>query len=180
MKNFMNNTLELMISEEAILQKIASFASILDQKYQAGPLVVVMILKGAICFTADLIRFVSCPTTLETIKCQSYGHRGVHRGDLKILGIENLHIEDQDVLVIDDIYDSGITLDSVLDELRQLRPKSLSSAVLLAKKIDNRTVSSKPDYVMFEIENEFVVGYGLDFKEFYRGLRGIYKFIEKG
>jgi hypoxanthine phosphoribosyltransferase len=93
--------------------------------------------------------------------------------------MENLSIQDQHVLVVDDIYDSGVTLDTVLQQLSAKGPKTLSSAVLLSKKIANRSVPSAPDYVMFDIENEFVVGYGLDFKEFYRGLRGIYKLVEK-
>ena len=175
----MNNSLELMISEEVILKKITSFAAVIDERYQNSPVVVVMILKGAICFTADLIRQISSPTILEMIKCESYGAGGVHRGELKIVGMENLSIQDQHVLVVDDIYDSGVTLDTVLQQLSAKGPKTLSSAVLLSKKIANRSVQSAPDYVMFDIENEFVVGYGLDFKEFYRGLRGIYKLVEK-
>ena len=175
----MSNSLQLMISEEAILKKIASFAAEIDATYQNSPVVLVMILKGAICFAADLIRHISSPTILETIKCESYGQRGVHRGELKIIGVEHLSIKDQHVLVVDDIYDSGVTLNTVMQQLSCMGPKSLSSAVLLSKKIPHRSLPFTPDYVMFDIENEFVVGYGLDFKEFYRGLRGIYKFIQK-
>lgn len=167
-----------MVSEEAILSKIASLAKELDQKYKGEEIVLVMILKGSICFVADLLREMHSPVVLETIRCESYGQRGTARGELVISGEEKLQIEGEHVLLVDDIFDSGFTLGKVLEALKAKRPRSLSSAVLLSKHL-HRDISFKPDYILFTIEDEFVIGYGLDYKEHYRGLRGIYKYREK-
>lgn len=167
-----------MISEEAILKKITSLAKELDQRYNGEEITLVMILKGSICFVADLIRRIESPVVLETIRCESYGQRGSARGDLVISGEDKLMLEGKHVLVVDDIFDSGFTLSKVLDVLRSKRPKTLSSAVLLSKNIQ-RESSFKPDYVLFSLEDRFVIGYGLDYKEHYRGLRGIYTFADK-
>ena len=162
-----------MITEESILQKIDSSARELDQKYQGQELTFVMVLKGSICFASDLIRRLQTPVILETVQCKSYGQNGSLRGDLTISGVDSLDIEGKHVLVIDDIFDSGLTLKHVLESLERKSPKTLASAVLLSKQIP-REHSVQPDYILFTIENEFVVGYGLDYKEQYRGLRGIY------
>ena len=162
-----------MITEESILQKIDSLALELDQKYQGQEVTLVMVLKGSICFTSDLLRRLQTPVILETVQCKSYGQNGSLRGDLTIFGADSLNIGGKHVLVIDDIFDSGVTLRHVLESLERKSPKSLTSAVLLSKQIP-RESSVQPDYILFNIENEFVVGYGLDYKEHYRGLRGIY------
>jgi hypoxanthine phosphoribosyltransferase len=174
----MTNQFELMIPEEAILEKIASLAKQLDQKYKGEEITLIMILKGAVCFAADLLRHMQSPVVLETLRCESYGQRGTLRGSLVLSGEEKLHIEGKHVLVVDDIFDSGYTLSKVLEVLKAKRPKSLSSAVLLSKHL-HRDFSFVPDYVLFTLEDEFVIGYGLDYKEHYRGLRGIYRFRTK-
>lgn len=177
MINPMIHETELMISEEVILEKIASLAKQIDHKYQGESLVIVMVLKGALCFVADLIRQIRTPFILEVVQCKSYGAQGSVRGDLTILGLDELNITGQHILVVDDIFDSGITMTGICERLYHKHPKSLSSAVLLCKRVP-RAVTMQPDYVLFSIDNEFVVGYGLDFKEHYRGLRGIYKMME--
>ena len=173
MKKLMTREFNLMITEESILQKIDSLAFELDQKYQGQEVTLVMILKGAICFAADLLRRMQTPVILETVQCKSYGQNGVSRGELTISGVDSLDIEGKHVLVVDDIFDSGFTLTRVLGTLQSKNPKTLTSAVLLTKQIP-RESSLQPDYILFTIENHFVVGYGLDYKEHYRGLRGIY------
>jgi len=177
MINQTTSKLSLMISEEAILQKIASLAKELDQKYNGEEITLVMVLKGSICFVADLIRKIQTPAILETIRCESYGQSGALKGELLISGQDKLHLENKHVLVVDDIFDSGYTLSKVLEVLSEKKPKTLTSAVLLSKNIQ-RPSSFKPDYVLFTLEDQFVVGYGLDYKEHYRGLRGIYTFTE--
>ncbi|MCX6990295.1 MAG: hypoxanthine phosphoribosyltransferase [Chlamydiae bacterium] len=162
-----------MITEESILEKIDSLALELDQKYQGQEVTLVMVLKGSICFASDLLRRMQTPVILETVQCKSYGQNGSLRGDLSISGVDTLDIEGKHVLVVDDIFDSGFTLSRVLETLQNKNPKTLTSAVLLAKEI-TREHSALPDYILFTIENQFVVGYGLDYKEHYRGLRGIY------
>lgn len=167
--------LSLLISEEAILNKIASLAKQLDQRFHNDELVIIMILKGSICFASDLIRRLQVPFTLETITCQSYGLKGSERGELKVLGLEGLNLASKHVLLIDDIFDTGHTLSTVVQRIQQKNPSTLTSAVLLAKP-SKHLVTMKPDYVLFSVEDHFVIGYGLDFNEHYRGLRGIYKF----
>jgi hypoxanthine phosphoribosyltransferase len=93
-------------------------------------------------------------------------------GELTINGIESLQIENQDVLIIDDIFDTGFTMKSVMDSFEQQHPKSLKSLVLLVKNVE-RSIAYRPDYVLFDIDNHFVIGYGLDYKEHFRGLPGI-------
>ena len=172
----MTNVMELMISKEAIEKKIASFALQLDQKYQQEEVILIMILKGSICFVADLIRQIHFPCILETIRCQSYGYRGAKRGNLVIEGLEKIEISGKHLLVVDDIFDSGITLSTIVDVLEKKHPKTITTAVLLEKPA-GKLVEYKPDYSLFLIEDEFVIGYGLDYNEHYRGLSGIYKFV---
>lgn len=164
--------LELLISHEAIQNAIVNVATQLEQEYLREEVVIVMIMKGSLCLVADLIRAISIPCTIETIQASSYGVHGKIRGDLQIQGIQALDVTDKNVLIVDDIFDSGNTLFQVHLALTQKNPKSLKSLVLLSK--DASCVNYKPDYTLFFIENQFVVGYGLDYKEYYRGLPGIY------
>ncbi len=171
------DNLQLLISQEAILEKIASFASEIDKLFEGQEIVVLMILKGSICLVADLIRQITIPFTLETIRCQSYGLKGMSRGDLTIEGLDRISLSGKNVLLVDDIYDTGHTLYHVKEALLKKNPKKLLSAVLLNKNVQKHQLSSV-DYSLFNIEDEFVIGYGLDYNEHYRGLRGIYKFIK--
>lgn len=167
--------LQKLISPEEISAKITQAASILDARYQGEELTVVMVMKGALCVTADLIRSLKTPTVVEYIKASSYGQNGSVRGNLTIQGFDNLDLEGKNVLVIDDIFDTGTTMEAIVDRLREKNPKSLQSLVLLSKNVPKKT-GYRPDFVLFHIEDKFVVGYGLDYKELYRGLPGIYYF----
>lgn len=173
MENLENAHLELLISKEEIRNKIAEAAIQLDAQYAGRQITIVMIMKGSICLVADLIRQFHCPCSIEFIQAASYGARGTSSGELKITGLEQLDLASKDVLVIDDIYDSGKTLVEVMHRVKQKHPHSLKSLVLLSKKVP-RESAYVPDFVLFDIENLFVVGYGLDYKELYRGLPGVY------
>lgn len=168
--------LDLLISHEEIQNEIANVAAQLELEYLQEEIVIVMIMKGSLCLVADLIRAISIPCIIETIQASSYGMQGKVRGDLQIRGIEALDITAKNVLIVDDIFDSGNTLFQVYLALTQKNPKSLKSLVLLSKNAS--CVNYKPDYILFPIEDRFVVGYGLDYKEYYRGLQGIYVFKE--
>ena len=168
--------LERLISPEQIQQKINEVAHVLDKDFQDKKLTIVMIMKGAFCITADLIRKLHIPFTIEYIRASSYGEGGIIPSKINLQGIEDLNIRTKDVLLIDDILDQGITLKTVMKELEAKNPRSLKTLVLL-KKILPKKSDYRPDYVLFEIEDRFVVGYGLDYKEYYRGLPGIYAFI---
>jgi len=164
-----------LISETQISEKIAEVAARLNT--QGKPLFIVVILKGAICFASDLIRKLEIPFELEFITAKSYGMRGTKPGTLSLEGIENLHIHGKDVLLIDDICDTGKTLSHVVSKLKDLDPKSVTTLVLLEKRT-SRPRPFKPDQSCFQIEDLFVVGYGLDYKESYRGLPGIFTLEE--
>lgn len=168
--------LRLLISHEEIQDKIANVAAQLELEYLRKEIVVIIIMKGSLCLAADLIRAISTPCIIETIQASSYGIQGKVRGNLHIRGIEDLNVTDKDVLIIDDIFDSGNTLFQVYLAIKEKGPQSLKSLVLLSKNAAH--VNYQPDYVLFSIENRFVVGYGLDYKEHYRGLQGIYAFKE--
>jgi len=170
----MNKT-ELLISQDEIKQKIAEFAQILDNEYQGEELTIVMVMKGALCVAADLIRELQTPCTVEYISASSYGHRGTTRGELQILGLERLDLTAKNLLLVDDIFDSGETISKIAAALKEKKPKTLRSLVLLAKNVP-RDVTYTPDYILFHIENQFVIGFGLDYKEHYRGLPGVYIF----
>jgi hypoxanthine phosphoribosyltransferase len=133
-----------------------------------------MVLKGALCLAADLIRELDIPLDVEFVQCSSYGARGTQRGELQIFGLERLQIHNRDVLIVDDIFDSGHTMHTLVEALSQKKPHSIKTCVLLEKQGVHKVTDMKPDYVLFGIENLFVVGYGLDFKERYRGLSGVY------
>jgi len=163
-----------LINEHEIAAKIKKTASLIRTYYEDKDLVIVMVLKGALCLVADLIREIDLPLDVETVKCSSYGANGSKRGELRVIGAEDLQIRNRDVLIVDDIFDSGHTMMTLIDTLKKLQPRSLKTCVLLYKKDVPKVATYRPDYVLFDIDNLFVVGYGLDFKEQYRGLSGIY------
>jgi hypoxanthine phosphoribosyltransferase len=171
-----SDTMDLLISPEEISQKVSEVAAVLNEDYRGEELTVLVTLKGAICISADLIRHLNVPVQIEFIKASSYGQNGTERGVLTIHGIEKLDLTSRNILVVDDIFDTGHTMSGIIDQLREKNPKSLKSLVLLQKKVP-RQITYRPDYTLFEIENRFVIGYGLDYKEYYRELPGIYAFV---
>lgn len=168
--------LELLISPEEISHKLQEVADKINEEYQHEELTILMVMKGAICLSADLIRYLHVPCTIEYMRASSYGQKGTVRGEVKITGTDHLDLASKNVLVVDDIFDSGSTMTAIVEHLQEKQPKSLKTLVLLLKNVPRQT-SYLPDYTIFEIENRFVVGYGLDYKEYYRGLPGIYAFI---
>lgn len=173
---FGNEGLELLIGPEKISEKIAEVAAVIDQEYNGEELTVIMVMKGAVCVASDLIRQLKVPCTIEYMKASSYGKNGTHRGELKITGLDNVDLSSKHVLVVDDIFDTGNTMSAIVNRLKEANPKSLKSLVLLKKNVTHHT-DYRPDYTLFEIEDRFVVGFGLDYKEYFRGLPGIYAFI---
>jgi hypoxanthine phosphoribosyltransferase len=168
-----HDPLEELISEQEILSEIKHIARRLDSDYFGKELVIVMVMKGALCLVSDLIRNLHIPCAIEFIQASSYGMQGTKPGELFIYGIERLNLKGKHVLIVDDIFDTGKTLSGIVDEFEKMPLASLRTLVLLTKKVSRRT-SFKPDISLFDIEDRFVVGYGLDYKEHYRGLKGIY------
>ncbi|MCK4934269.1 MAG: hypoxanthine phosphoribosyltransferase [Simkaniaceae bacterium] len=169
--------LELLLSKEEIAKEIKAISNRINKEYASKEITLVMILKGALFFVSDLMRELTIPTRLETLECKSYGLLGRKQGELKILGLDNCDIEGRHVIVVDDIHDTGATLSEVMSQVIIKKPKSLRSLTLLTKKVAKKT-HEKPDYFLFEIEDRFVVGYGLDYKEYYRNIPAIYAMPE--
>ena len=163
-----------LIGKEEIASKVHEAATQIKRDFAGKDLVIVMVLKGSLCLVADLIRELDLPLDVETVQCSSYGARGTERGELQVIGAERLKIHNRDVLIVDDIFDSGHTMTTLLETLQKQNPRSLKSCVLLYKNDVPKITDYRPDYVLFDIDNLFVVGYGLDFKERYRGLSGVY------
>jgi hypoxanthine phosphoribosyltransferase len=166
---------ELLIPDEAIQRRIQEVARILEDEYAGKEILLVMIMKGSLLLVADLIRALNVKTSIEFISCSSYDG-GTVRGRLRVSGLEKINAEGKHILVVDDIFDSGFTLHQVVTRLEKMHPESLKTLVLLAKSVP-RDVPYQPDYILFDIEDRFVVGYGLDYKEHFRGLPGVYALL---
>ena len=171
-----DDNIELLISPEEISHKIAEVAATINEEYRGEELTILMVMKGAVCVVVDLMHQLQIPCAVDYIKASSYGQNGTHRGELVVKGLEEIDLKGKNVLVVDDIFDSGHTMSTIVNRLQDKQLKSLKTLVLLLKNVP-REISYLPDYVLFHIENRFVIGYGLDYKEFYRGLPGIYAFV---
>lgn len=169
------HNLELLISSEEIAAKVDEVAAQINQDYKDKKLTLVMIMKGAVCITSDLIQKIELPCTLEYIRASSYGQNGMKAGELIVSGLDQLDIEGRDVILVDDIFETGNTIRKVQQRLNEKHPNSIKTLLLLVKDIPRQT-TYQPDYTLFHIKDRFVVGYGMDYKELYRGLPGIYAF----
>ena len=158
----------VLITEEQIARRVRQLTRQIQRDFTGRDLVVVALLNGTIMFLADLIRHLSLPMRLDFIGVSSYG-AGTQSGQLTFTKTLRLEVRGRDVLVVDDILDTGRTLKRVCAVLREHRPRRLKICVLLDKKA-RRLERVHPDYVGFEIPDLFVVGYGLDYAERYRNL----------
>lgn len=165
--------LKVLISKDQIHHRVKEIAQQIDQEYQGKEIIIIGILKGAIYVATDLLSEITVPCTIEFIQASSYGQNGTTAGALTLHGLENLSLKDKHVILVDDIFDTGKTMTKIKEQLLLQEPASLKTLVMLLKNRP-RSISTVPDYVLFPIEDEFVIGYGLDYKELYRGLRGIY------
>jgi hypoxanthine phosphoribosyltransferase len=157
-----------LLSEDQIREGVDRLAQEIRDFYEGRPLTIVGILTGSIVFLADLIRRIEGPLQVALMHCRSY--RGAATpGELRIDASFLPDLNDRDVLLVDTIFDTGRTLTGVIAQVQPLKPASLRSAVLL-RKHERREVPLEPDHVGFEIPNEFVVGYGLDYADSFRNL----------
>jgi len=160
---------QVLITEEAISAKIAELAAAIDADYLGKEVLLVGVLKGAVMVMADLARALATPVSMEFMAVSSYGSSTSSSGVVRILKDLDRDIVDQHVLVVEDVIDSGLTLSWLLRNMRTRGPASVEVCALL-RKPDAAKVEVPVRYVGFDIENEFVVGYGLDFAERYRDL----------
>jgi tRNA(Ile)-lysidine synthase len=160
---------EVLVSAQDIAAKIAELARTVDVDYAGRELLLVGVLKGAVMVMADLARALTVPTTMEFMAVSSYGSATSSSGVVRILKDLDRSIEGKDVLVVEDIIDSGLTLSWLLRNLGSRNPASIEVLALL-RKPEAIKVGLDVRYVGFDIPSEFVVGYGLDFAERYRDL----------
>lgn len=158
-----------LLSREQIRQGVQQLADRLTKDYGDRPLMIVGVLTGSLVMLADLMRCLEMPVRVSVIQASSYRGPATKRSALKINDQLLPDLHGHDVLVLDDIFDTGHTLVEVIAQLAKHGPASIRSAVLLRKK-DRCQVAIEPDYVVFEIPDAFVVGYGLDYDDMYRNL----------
>lgn len=159
--------MKILVTAEQIQQSVDKLAEEIRSRERKRPLTVIAVMTGSIVFLADLIRKLDMPLRVGIVQTSSY--QGTKRGPLKVNSDMMPDIAGRDVLLVDDIFDTGHTLFEVITELDQFEPRSIRSAVLLLKR-GKQEVPLVPDYVGFEIPDEFVVGYGLDYRDAYRNL----------
>lgn len=168
----MKTGLEIYIQENAIKSKVKEIAQKISNDYKDSELILICVLKGSCIFMADLVREISIPIFLDFMSVSSYGSSTSSSGKVRIIkDIEN-DIEGKHVLIVEDIIDSGLTLVHLRDLLYTRGPKSVKTVTIFDKP-SRRVVDINSDYRGFEIENHFVVGYGLDYKEKYRNLKDL-------
>ncbi len=158
-----------MLTEEQLRARVKEIALAVDEEYAGKRPLVVGILKGSIIFYADFIRFLSMPVELDFMAVSSYGSGAVSSGKLNIKKDLDRDVKGRDVIIVEDIIDSGFTLAN-LKALLYERGAASVKIVTLLNKAERREYEVAPDYNCFDIENEFVIGYGLDYDEQYRHL----------
>lgn len=163
--------LRVLVPAEKIKERIEELGKQISADYN-GPIIVIGILKGAFIFMSDLLRVVDRPTRVDFMGISSYSNSKSTSGEVRLTKDLDMSVEGLDVLVVEDIVDSGVTLTYLIHLLSQRRPRSIRIAALLDKP-DRRMRPIKVNYCGFEIPDEFVVGYGLDYAEDYRNLKDI-------
>jgi len=163
---------EVLYTKEEIDKRVRELADTISYDYQGNELILICILKGAFIFMADLIRYLTVPCIVDFVRVASYGSGTTSSGKIVIKKDIETPIEGKDVLIIEDIVDTGLTLSFLVDKLKERKPHSLKVCVFLDKK-HRREVEFNADYVGFTMDEGFVVGYGLDFNEMGRFLPDI-------
>ncbi|MGB2951850.1 MAG: hypoxanthine phosphoribosyltransferase [Gaiellaceae bacterium] len=160
---------QVLIGEESLTHRIAELGAEISADYEGRDLLLIGVLKGAVFFMADLMRRVTVSCEVDFMAISSYGAETDSSGVVRILKDLDINIEGRDVLVVEDIIDSGLTLSYLIRNLEAREPASLEVCALLTK-AGRREIDVPVRYVGFEIPNRFVIGYGLDFAELYRNL----------
>lgn len=165
----MSEKINVLISEEEVDKRIAELGKKISEDYAGKTVHLICVLKGSVFFTCELAKRITVPVTMDFMSCSSYGAGTTSSGVVKLVKDLDENIEGKDVIVIEDIIDSGRTLSHLLEVLKTRKPASLALCTLLDKP-DRRVVDVSVDYVGFDIPDEFVVGYGLDYDQRYRNL----------
>ncbi|TCT13045.1 hypoxanthine phosphoribosyltransferase [Natranaerovirga pectinivora] len=158
-----------LITEEEVAKRIEEMAKEISEEYKGRTLHLICVLKGGVVFMCDLAKKISVPVTMDFMAVSSYGDEKVSSGIVKIVKDLDDAIEGKDVIIVEDIIDSGRTLSYLIQILKERKPNTIKLCTLLDKP-ETRVVDVAVDYVGFEIPDKFVVGYGLDYAQKYRNL----------
>jgi len=164
---------EIVYRREEIYKRVRELAGQIDRDYAGKELILIGILKGAFIFMGDLVRALKVPCTIDFVRCASYGSGSESSGKVVLSKDIETSIRNRDVLIVEDIIDTGLTLKYLVEWLKERNPRSLKVCALLDKR-KRRKTPFEADYVGFTIDDGFLVGYGLDFDERYRFLPDIY------
>ena len=160
----------IVLSEEDIHGIVSRLGEEISRDYEGKNPLCVAVLKGAVVFTADIMRAITVPMAIDFMAVSSYGDGAKSSGVVRIVKDLDTKIEGRDVIIIEDILDSGLTLSYLMKNLRSRKPASLEIAAFLVKDVEGQTAAVKPRYVGAHVPDSFIVGYGLDFAERYRNL----------
>lgn len=169
---------KVLVSEGELQNKVNELGEKITEDYKDKDLLIVCVLKGAVMFVSDLIKQIKLPLEIDFMAISSYGNSTKSSGVVRILKDLEKDIEGKDLLIVEDIIDSGLTLAYLVDNLKSRNPKSLEICTLLDKK-EKRSVEVNTKYVGFTVPDEFVVGYGLDYAERYRNIPYIFVLKEE-
>ncbi len=178
MLNIDNNKLEILFSSRQIQERIKEIASQINEDYKEKKPIILGVLNGAFIFMADLVKELSIGCEIDFIKLSSYGNSKISSGKVEVRELPNLKIDGRDIIIVEDIIDSGLSINFLKKIIGEKKPLSLKVASLLVKP-KSLKYEIKIDYIGFEISDEFVVGYGLDYAQKYRNLPAIYSMINK-
>ncbi|MEN3044041.1 MAG: hypoxanthine phosphoribosyltransferase [Candidatus Hydrothermales bacterium] len=166
--------MELILKEKDIKKKVKEIAKLLKKEYKGKNPVIIGILKGGFIFLSDLIREMGIDCTLEFIRLSSYGKKSkITEKDVKIMWDLPVNIENKDVILVEDIVDTGFTLKFLKENLLKRKPRSLKTVVFLDK-YERREADVEIDIIGFKVPNKFLVGYGLDYNEKFRYFKNVY------
>lgn len=164
-----NDIKEVLFTEDKIAKKVQELGKLISEDYKGEDLFIIGVLKGANVFLSDLIRKITVPVTIDFMAVSSYGSYTESSGVVKIIKDLDFSIENKNILIVEDIIDTGLTLKYLRENLITRGPKSIKICSLLDKP-ERRKADIKIDYIGFEIPDEFIVGYGIDYAEKYRNL----------
>lgn len=170
-------SLKVLLSSKEIEEKVKELAGQVSEDYRGKKPLLVCVLKGAVIFLADFMRYLEIPVEIDFMAVSSYGDSTKTSGVVRILKDLDLSIDNKDIIIVEDIVDTGLTLSYLRDNLMSRNPRSVKLVALLDKP-ERREVDIEPDYCGFCIPDKFVVGYGLDFNEAYRNLPDVCVLLE--
>ncbi|MBQ2275953.1 MAG: hypoxanthine phosphoribosyltransferase [Lachnospiraceae bacterium] len=165
----MMETIEVLIKEEEVAKRIKDIGDQITREYEGSEVHLICILKGGVFFLCELAKHIKLPVTIDFMTVSSYGNETTSSGIVKVKQDLTQSIENKQVIIVEDIIDTGITLSSLMPMLKERKPASLKLCALLDKP-ERRRKEVKIDYLGFQIPDRFVVGYGLDYEQKYRNL----------